>query len=229
VSVSRPLAIAGASALLLSGLLSGCGVAGTDWHPGAAAEVGDETISTDHVNEIVTSYCDAVEDQLTEAGNILPLRYLREGVTGELVMVSAARQLGEEYGVEAGDQYARQVAQLESAVAALPEDAQAAVIEIESADAYVNDILQGVGEALAEGATPSSDEAIAAGREALAAWIDENGVEIDPQFAVEIVDGQPARTDTDISFPVGDTAKAANKEEPDQEYAGGLSSSHRCG
>ena len=33
-------------------LLSGCGVAGTEFNPGVAARVGDETITTDDVDDL---------------------------------------------------------------------------------------------------------------------------------------------------------------------------------
>src|SRR5690242_2271116 len=67
------------SALLVSGL-SGCGVAGTDFHPGVAARVGDATVSVDEVDSLTDSYCSAIEDQLTKAKNVVPLGYLRSGV-----------------------------------------------------------------------------------------------------------------------------------------------------
>jgi peptidyl-prolyl cis-trans isomerase SurA len=226
VSVTRPLAGLAACALLLSG----CGMAGTDWHPGVAAEVGNETITTDHVDTVATEYCSAIEDQLTQSGDVLPLSYLREGVTQQLVMVSAARQLGAQYGVGAGDQYTRHVAQLEQAVAQLPKAAQAAVIEIESSQTYVDGILQAVGEGLAQGTTkPTPDEAKAAGTKALATWFDANGVDIDPKFGVEIVDGAPTPVDTDISLAVGDTAKLAAKKTPDPTYSKTLPDVLRCG
>lgn len=235
MSVTRPLAGLAASALLLSGLLSGCGVAGTGWHPGVAAEVGDETISTDHVDEVASNYCTAIEDQLAEAGNVLPLRYLREGVTGQLVLVAAARQLAEQYDVEPGDQYARQIALLEAAVAQLPEDAQDAVIEIESSQSYIDGILEAVGRAEAKSAgaaEPTIEEATAAGTQVLTKWIDDNGVEIDPAFSMSIVDGKPTRIDTDISFADGKTAKLGGQATPDEaaaDYAKTLPSAHRCG
>lgn len=232
MSVTRPLAGLAASALLLSGLLSGCGVAGTGWHPGVAAEVGDETITTDHVDAVATNYCAAIEDQLTEQVKVIPLRYLREGVTGQLVMVAAARQLGAEYDVEPGDQYTRQVAQLEAAVAQLSEGAQDAVIEVESSQPYIDGILEAVGKAEAKAAgaaEPTIDEATAAGTEALTKWIEDNGVEIDPEFSMSIVDGKPTRIDTDISFAEGKTAKLAGQATPDPGYSGALPSAHRCG
>jgi hypothetical protein len=229
VRVTRPLASLAAGAATLSVLLSGCGVAGTDWHPGVAAQVGDEQISVSHVNEVVTQYCNAVKDQLTNPGDAIPLRYLREGVTGELVLVAAARQLGKEYGVDAGDQYTRQVAQLEQAVSQLPQETQDAVIEIESAETYVNDILQGVGEAVTDGPTPASDKAIATGRKELVKWIADNDVEIAPQFGVEIVNGEPKRVDTDLSVAAGGRAQQAVAPSPAATYVGSLPSVHRCG
>ena len=42
-------------------LLAGCGVAGTQFHPGIAAEVGDQTITTRHVDQVTDDYCKAVE------------------------------------------------------------------------------------------------------------------------------------------------------------------------
>ena len=69
MSKSRPLAgraapWAAALALLLAGGLSGCGVAGTDFHPGVAAQVGDETITVSEVDSVASNYCSAITSQL---------------------------------------------------------------------------------------------------------------------------------------------------------------------
>ena len=42
-------------------LLVGCGVAGTQFNPGVAAQVGDQTITTRHVDEVTANYCTALE------------------------------------------------------------------------------------------------------------------------------------------------------------------------
>ncbi|MDN4171410.1 hypothetical protein QWY28_00480 [Nocardioides sp. SOB77] len=228
---ARPLlGLAAASTLLASGLLSGCGVAGTGFSPGLAASVGDTSITTDRVDAVAASYCDAITPQLE--GQVLPNRYLTSGVAGQLALAAAAEQLAAEHGVEPGDQYAGQVAQLEQAVAQLPEDQQDAVVEVESAGSLVSDLVLGVGRTLAEEqgvADPTEEQVAQLGNEALAAWIEDNDVELNPRYGVELRDGQPLDTDTETSVAVGDVATAAMAESPDQEYAAALPDAQRCG
>lgn len=229
----RPLAGAvAASALVLVGTLSGCGVAGTGFHPGVAAEVGDDEISVSRVDEVASNYCSAIREQLRGDNQVLPLRYLRGGVAGQLALVAAAEQLAEEYGVEPGVQYDQKVAELKGAVASLPEEQQDAVIAIESSASYISGVEQAVGtEVLRKQGTakPTTAEAGQAGQQALDKWLDEHEVDIDPRFGVELKDGQAVPTDTSLSHAVGGTAKNGDADSPDPEYAGSLPSSHRCG
>ena len=217
---------------LTVGLLSGCGVAGTGFHPGAAAEVGDDTISVSTVNRYASDYCTAIEKQLEDNKQALPQRYLRGGVAGQLALVSAARQLAAEYDVEPGPEYTQKVAELQSATAELSEGQQEAVIEIESSPVYIAGIQEAVGEKLLVtrgAADPAIAKARATGQRAFDAWLADHDVSIDPQFGVEIKDGQAVPTDTSLSYAVGDTAKKGQADTPDQEYAAGLSASLRCG
>jgi len=230
VKQPRPLLGLAAAALLASGLLGGCGVTGTGFAPGVAAEVGDVSIPTDRVDEVAASYCDAITPQLE--GQVLPKRYLTSGVAGQLALAAAAEQLAADHGVEPGQRYSRQVAQLRKAVAGLPEDQQEAVVEVESAGSLVSDLVLGVGRSVAEdeGTTDPTDEQVAQlGNEALAAWIDDHDVDINPRYGVELRDGQPVDADTATSVAVGDVATAAMAESPDQEYAAALPESQRCG
>lgn len=217
---------------LMVGLLSGCGVAGTGFHPGVAAEVGDDTISVSKVNEVASNYCIAIESQLSDNNQVLPQRYLRGGIAGQLALVSAAEQLAAEYDVEPGPQYDQKVAELQSGTAALTEGEQEAVIEIESSSAYITGVLEAIGEQLlkAKGnADPTTDQARASGKRVFDSWLADHDVQIDPQFGVEIKDGQAVPTDTSLSYAVGDTAKQGQADSPDQEYAAALPASHRCG
>src|SRR5919112_1090637 len=110
---TRPLAgTVAASVLVLAGALSGCGVAGTGFHPGVAAQVGDDQIKVSRVDTIASDYCSAIREQLRGENQVLPLRYLRGGIAGQLALVAAAEQLAEEHGVEAGAQYDQKVAEL---------------------------------------------------------------------------------------------------------------------
>jgi peptidyl-prolyl cis-trans isomerase SurA len=221
-----------AGSLLLVGALSGCGVAGTDFHPGVAAQVGDDTISVSKVNSVVSSYCSALEGQLAAQQQVLPMRYLRGGVAGELALVSAARQFADEKGVEPGSTYDDKVAQLSTAIKDLPADQQDAVLEVESASAYVAGVEQSVGEQVLadKGETsPQPADSIKVGTKEFTAWLADQDVSIDPQFGVSIANGQAVPEDTSISFPLGDTAKQGEAASPDPSYAAGLPGSLRCG
>ena len=230
---SRPLAgTVAASVLVLAGTLSGCGVSGTGFHPGVAAQVGDDEIKVSRVDEIASNYCSAITDQLRGNNQVLPLRYLRGGIAGQLALVTAAEQLADEYGVEPGLQYDRKVADLQASVADLPEGQQDAVVEIESSASYLSGVQQAVGEELLReqgNAQPTIEESTQAGQQAFNEWLDEQDVSIDPQFGVELKDGQAVPTDTSISHAVGTTAKNGNADTPDPAYAGSLPASLRCG
>jgi hypothetical protein len=228
----RPLVGTVAASALLLGALSGCGVAGTGFHPGVAAQVGDEQVSVSRVDEVASNYCSAISEQLRGDNQVLPLRYLRGGVAGQLALVAAAEQLADEYDVEPGAQYDQKVAELKGAVATLPEEQQDAVIEVESSASYLSGVQQAVGtEVLRRQGTaqPTTAEAGQAGQRALNDWLDEHDVDIDPQFGVKLEDGQAVPVDTSLSHAVGSTAKKGDADTPDPAYAGSLPSSHRCG
>jgi peptidyl-prolyl cis-trans isomerase SurA len=151
VSKTR-LGLAGTLAAAVA-LLTGCG----SLSPGTAVTVGDETITVDQVDDYTADYCEAIERQLEGEGQVVPNRYFRSGVAGQLALRSAAEQLADEYGVEAGSGYDQRVAELEQSVAMVDEDLREAVVEVESATAYVEAVQAAVGEQLLaqEGAAAS--------------------------------------------------------------------------
>jgi peptidyl-prolyl cis-trans isomerase SurA len=227
----RPLALVAATAVLAGGL-TGCGVAGTDFHPGVAAQVDGDRISVSKVDDVASSYCDAIVTQLQGQQQVLPLRYLRGGVAGELALKAAAEQFAAEHHVGPGDSYDQKVGQLQTATSTLPEDQATAVIEIESASDYVSGVEQAVGEQqLRQQGTsqPSGTAARKAGKRAFISWLDREDVQIDPQFGVEIKGDRAVPVDTSVSFALSDQAKQGNAQTPDQTYAAGLPASHRCG
>ncbi|MGZ4447475.1 MAG: hypothetical protein ACXVWZ_10500 [Nocardioides sp.] len=227
---SRQLGLAAAS-LLFVGTLSGCGVAGTDFHPGVAAHVGDDTISVDRVDSLVGLFCSAIESQ-QPVGTKYRGTDVRGGLVGLLTMKSAAEQIAADHGVGPGPEYSQTVAQLRDSVASLPKDEQAAVVEIQSASTYVRGVEQAVGtEALAASgnAKPTQDQALKAGNQVFATWFDQHQVQIDPQFGVTIKDGAPAADDTSLSLAVGADARAGAAPSADPSYVAGLPASHTCG
>lgn len=229
MSLSRTLTGVAAASVLL---LTGCGVAGTNFHPGVAADVGDISITTDHVDAVATDYCIAIEDQLAADNQIWPRRYLRGGIVGQLALKAVAEQLADLYDVSTGQQYDQKIASLEQAVSALSADAQEAVIEVEASGTYISDIQLAIGtKLLVEQGTaePTSEQAAAEAQQVFAEWIDDNDVQIDPQYGVDFVDGLPVPADTNVSFASGDTAKLGGAEKPDPDYSSGLPAAQRCG
>lgn len=230
--MSRPVSgLAAVSVLLLSGALSGCGVAGTSFHPGVAAQVGDATVTTARVDSLASTYCSAVEDKLKAQSQALPNSYFRAGLAGQLALVSVAEQLADQYDVEPGAAYAQKVAQLRAATASLPKDQQDAVVEIESAPAYLAGVQQAIGERLqsSQGTTGDAAAQTKAGQRVFDAWFTDHDVTIDPQYGVEIKDGRAVPTDTSVSYPVGSAATSGAAPQPDPSYAASLPDSQRCG
>lgn len=221
----RLLAVAAAATLLLSGCAQGAS-------PGVAVEVGDETISTRQVDAAAAHMCTALADQFRAQNTVLPMSFLRQGVVQLLTLSSSARQIAEEYDVEPGAAYRRDVAERERTAAVLPEEVREDYVEIMSANALANSVLEEVGRAKleAEGvADPTMQEVGEAGAEVFAAWPGANGVEVDPQYGVELVDGQLVPTDTTLSVAVGERARQGLATEPDAAYAATLPSHQRCG
>lgn len=209
--------------------LSGCGVAGTEFHPGIAASVGDQRITTDRVDELVTDYCAAYVDTLEGAS--VPLSVLRSGIVGRLAQKAAVEQLAEEYDVRPGTTYRRSVSMLTTQGSQLDEEASDAMVEVDSTPAYVEDVLTQVGEkVLAEQGQgdPTLEEGLAAGQEELKAWLEDHDAEVDPRYGIELQEGQPVARDTDLSVPVGETAKSGTAEEMSPEYAASLPKTQAC-
>ncbi|MGH3306880.1 MAG: hypothetical protein ACRDOX_04250 [Nocardioides sp.] len=218
------LAVLGAAVALLTGCAGAT--------PGVAVQVGEESITVDEVDELTTNYCEAIEDQLTGGGQVVPLRFFRGGLAGVLTNRSVGEQLSAQYDVEPGRTYDQQVAELEQSAASLGEDARDAVVTVETEQAYTQSIQAAVGRQLLEdegaGDVKYSDT-VARGQQAYQDWIAENGVTFDPKLGVDMVDGEVQPVDTSLSYPVGESAVAGSKQTPDPAYAQALPDSQRCG
>lgn len=216
-------------AMALAGLvLTGCGSAS----PGVAVEVGDETISTRSVDEASAHVCTALGEDFESSGRVVPMGFIRQGVVQLMTLESTATQIAEEYGVEPGAAYQRELAQLERTAAGLPEEVREDYVEVMSANALANDVLEQVGRAslTAEGFTdPTVEQVTQAGTDIFTSWPDTHGVEVDPRYGLEMVDGALTPVDTNLSVAVGETATSGLATEPDPTYAGTLPETHRCG
>ncbi len=220
-----PSALAVGASMLL---LSGCGSAS----PGVGATIGDETISAARINTTTTNFCTALADELEAQGQVETLGRVRQVVVQLLALESQATQIAEEYGVSPSATYERDVAERSGAAADLPEGVRDDYVELLSAQALANDIIDQVGRAEleAEGfADPTVEQVAQAGADVFKVWPDTNGIEVDPKYGVELADGQLTPTDTNLSLAVSDEATAALATEPDAAYVESLPSSQRCG
>ena len=232
MSTSRRARLAAVTTAALTVVLTGCGVTGTSFQPGVAAQVDDRTVTTDRVDEIVGDYCGALEEQLAADGSAVPLSYLRGAFAGQLALVLAAEQLADDYGVEPTNDYERSVSEIEAQITELTDEQREAVLEVESSSAYVASVQLAVGTQLLaeEGAgEPTNEEAGQRGVEAFNEWLDTHDIEFNPEYGVTLEDGSLVAADTQLSYPVAKAAKAGQAPEPDPAYAKNLPASQRCG
>ena len=217
-----PLGVVTALAALI---LSGCGAL----QPGAAVEVGDETISLDRVDEVAGDFCSAIEPQLEAQAETIPNSFLRGGIAGTLGLRSAADQIADDYGVDPeSDQYLEALAGIRDGVAEVPEELQESVIEVESAPAYVEAVQAAVGEVILDG-DGEYEDFVAAGTDEYETWLAENGIEFDPALNTVVKDGVIETEDGGVSFAVSELAKNGLAEQPNSVIARQMPATHRCG
>lgn len=217
-------AVVGALAAIL---LTGCAGAS----PGVAVQVGEETITTNELDERVTEYCQALEKQLEANATTVLNRIFRAGMAGSMAERSMAEQIAEDHDVEPGQVYDDKVASLEQSVAVLPEDLQQVVVDVESQATYVEAIKAGVGEQLLteeNGTGGAYTDQVARGTQAFNDWAAENEITFDPALGVDLVDGQLTRVDTSLSYAVGPEARAGGAEQPDPTYSRQQPATQRC-
>jgi hypothetical protein len=205
-------------------LLTGCGSAS----PGLAVKVGDQEISTRHVDEVTAHYCTAVGDLESE----VPMGFVRQYVVQLLTLRAQVSQIADDYGVEPGTAYHNDVAQREGTASTKPEEVREDYVELASASAYAQDVLDQVGRIVLEeqGVTePTPEQTTQAGIDVFNQWPNTHDLEIDPRYGLRNVDGVLSPVDTNTSVAVGDTAKAGLSTQPDPAFAETLPAHHRCG
>jgi hypothetical protein len=215
-------------------LLAGCGVAGTEFHPGIAADVGDQTITTRHVDKVTDEYCKAVEvvskGQQQSADAERPMRYLSHIFASTLVDQAAAEQLADEYGVQPTSSYKTSLTQLEPELAKLTDAEKAAVREVVGAQAYNQDVLTQIGEISLkkQGTTnATTDEQYAEGQKVLDEWMTDHDVTVNPKYSLDPT-SSAGPIDTDLSHPLSTTAKGGLEATPSPAYTDSLPADQVC-
>jgi len=222
--VSKTRLMTTATTVLAGLLLTGCGSAA----PGVAVKVGDEELTVRHVDAVTANYCTAVGDLESE----VPMGFVRQYVVQLLTLRSQASQLADEYGIEAGSAYRNDVAQRQGTAGTQPEEVRGDYVELASTTAYAQDIVDQIGRITLEdeGVTdPTTEQVTEAGIEVFNQWPEANGIEIDPRYGIDVVDGVLTPVDTNVSVAVGEMAQAGLGTEPDPAFARRLPTNHRCG
>ncbi len=226
--MSKTRLMTGATLGVAALLLSGCGTAS----PGVAVQVGDETLSVRDVDGAAGQMCTALGDQFEAESTTLPMSFVRQGTVQLMTLRSQAMQIADDYGVEPGSTYLNDVAQSRRTAATMPEEVQDTYVELTTANALANDIVEQVGAiVLADaGVSDPSPEAVSqAGIDVFNQWPDANGIDIDPRYGLESIDGVLTPIDTNTSVAVGERATTGLSNEPDAAYARTLPLTHRCG
>ena len=206
-------------------LLAGCGVAGTQFHPGLAAQVGDQTITSRHVDQVTDDYCKAVEkvSKTQDSTQARPMRYLTHTFANDLIVKAAAEQLAADYDVQPTSNYKDELAQLEPQLTSLTDEQKEAVREVFGARAYTDDVLGQIGEISLkkQGKTdPSDDEKTAEGQKLLDGWIADHDVQVNPKYGIEL--GKADQVDTNLSYPLATAATGGLNATPDPAYTTSL-------
>ena len=226
--MSKTRLMTAATTLVAGLLLTGCGSAS----PGVAVKVGDEELSVRDVDTAAREMCTALGDQFEAQSTVLPMSFVRQGTVQLLTLRAQALQVADDYGLEPGSAYHNDVAQRRRTAASMPADVQETYVELTSANALASDIVDQVGKIVLDerGVTDATTEEVTqAGVDVFNQWPDANGIDIDPRYGLESVDGVLTPIDTNTSVAVGKTAKDGLKTEPDAAFAKTLPLTHRCG
>ena len=194
--------------------------------------MGDETISTDRVDDLADSYCGAVESQIAANGQSFPLSGFKTGIATQLALKSAADQIADEYDVKLSDDYKIQLAQIEDAAAPYKGSDRDAFIEVQATQPYYVDLLTQVGAIKLKEEGDRPDGRLPAGPGSGRARLlgGRRGLRVRPEVRHRLVDGVPTPVDTDVSYAFGDNAKLGKADgDPDPGYVASLPLSATCG
>jgi hypothetical protein len=214
-------------AVACAALLGGCASA----RPGVAAQVGSSRITLAEVDEASVNLCTAFLPQIETEGGTYPLKVLSGFVVASLTRQAMARQVASDYDLSTPATYDEQVAAAEAAAEQIAEDVRETYLELSVAGPYADAIMQEAGRAaLAEdGVTEATpEEQLTRGQQVFADWVEDNEVEIDPRYSLQVVDGSVVAADTSTSVAVSPAALAGQADQMDPAAAAELPSSQRC-
>lgn len=226
---------------LTAGVLSSCGVAGTEFRPGVAAEIEDVTISMNDVDEAVEGACIYFTDNRADGASAFPRYEVRQQLAQLTIQRAVVEHLVDETGAELGGVYETALAQLDGSYGDLPAEQRDGLILGYEAATFVDLGLAAVGAELleAEGQrNPEQQAAADRGQAAYNAWITDHDVEINPIYGLAVSEGDILPVADEVSVPqsafaVQSKVSASSSDPADQAaraaYVGSLPVEQRCG
>ncbi|HEX5862437.1 MAG TPA: hypothetical protein VFY58_11370 [Nocardioides sp.] len=227
MSVSRlaRLAVIAPAVMLLAAVLGSCGGA----TPGVAAEVGEDTITIDEVDQLAGDVC-AVQESLPDdaaapGAQATSGLTARDGALQSLVLRSIADQMADDYGLTTDQDYQAQVDQARLQFTGVDEEKVEAALPAYTAIPYFINIMRQVGE---RNGAATGDEALTEGVRQAQDWQADNPIRTNPMFGSFNIGDQEIESERDdLSFPASSTAKDA--EGGSADYFASLPESQRCG
>jgi hypothetical protein len=230
------VALVAAAGLLLTGCGSSLGI-----HPGAAASVGGETVSMSTIDKTTKSFCTAYVKQAQSSqqqqSGPLPMGTFRSYVASSLAQRALGRELAEQYSVDPAADYQRQVDQFQTALASSPAGERDAVVQVATAQAYLQNVQISIGQLLS-GNTGTTNADIKAqlqrGEVATQDWLNDHDVSVDPVFGIDVDGGKftPGHHDQ-TSYAVSALARGGVEAEtggqgPPSSYTSALPTAQIC-
>ena len=207
--------------------LGGCGM-----HPGAAAVVGDTTISGSEVDDAAAALCtEAITgaEARGEAKPDLASRAARQAAVGLLIDSELSRQFAEEKGVEPDKAaLSNAFAQNAQTIEQLPEENREGYRNV--LEGYVSSqlVLAEIGRESLGDPNAAEDAARAEGARLRGKWAKSVDIEVDPRFGT-YDKGTLTATSGSLSFPASERAAAGANPEPAANWVAGLPMSQKCG
>lgn len=227
----RALGVAALAGLLLTGCGSSLGI-----HPGAAAAIGDDSVSMSKIDDTTVLYCKAyvTSSQQSQQGQSgpEPMGLFRSFVASSLSKRLLGQELADAYDVQPASGYQSQVTQLQQALASAPADQRQAVIDVAASDAYLQNVQVAIGQKLTGNEGQSNADIKAAlqrGQVATQDWLNDHDAFIDPVFSISVDGGKFSRQQDPTSYALSTFAAQGSKQQPDQDYTAALPAAQRCG
>jgi hypothetical protein len=203
-------------------------------HPGDAAAVGSERISTSDLDNVATSLCSAQTSSPQQGQpQELPTRSARELALGLLIDSKLSFAYGDAVGLQPDQEQVDQaVASREQVVSTVKSAHERKVLRATLTDLAKSQlILAEVGRReLAKSGTANitSDAAIAAGTKLRNDWVDKHlDVSVDPRFGT-FSDGTLHAGGGSLSVPVSTRSKDGVKQQPSSTWVSSLPASQTC-